>query len=407
MDPLPIVVAFNVGEQVAPRGIAIGVFALVDKFGFQGAEEALHRRVIPAVCLAAHRWGDGGGLQDLAVIAGGVLTAAIRMMDQARPRAASLECHGEGGNGEFGAQMLAHRPADDLASEQVEDHGQVEPTFAGRDVGDIRQPDLIGPVGCEIPIQQVGGYRQGMLAVGRAYAIAAWRVSPDAVLAHQPLDPLAADGLALGTQLGMNTRCPISAAVLRMNPPDIDQQLAIGVLARALWLRTPSVEAGRRHAQGIAHDAHRPDIPVVLDQAEPHLGGSEKMATAFFKMSRSMRRRSFSRRSRAISAVRSGEDVDADVLECNAVPAPRPSLRLRQLRSIEGEMPSSPAICPNDRPLLASRATDSCLNSSGKMTPFLAHSTPFRSHRSLSKVSTNSGEAHSSLDLLNRTGRSL
>src|SRR5712671_701084 len=28
------------------------------------------------------------------------------------------------------------------------------------------------------------------------------------------------------------------------------------------------------------------------------------------------------------------------------------------------------------------------------MTPFLAHSTPFRSHRSLSKVSTNSGEAH-------------
>src|SRR5437762_1094953 len=27
------------------------------------------------------------------------------------------------------------------------------------------------------------------------------------------------------------------------------------------------------------------------------------------------------------------------------------------------------------------------------MTPFLPHSTPFRSHRSLSKVSTNSGEA--------------
>jgi len=35
VDPLPIVVAFNVSEQVAPRGIAIGIFALVDKFGFQ------------------------------------------------------------------------------------------------------------------------------------------------------------------------------------------------------------------------------------------------------------------------------------------------------------------------------------------------------------------------------------
>src|SRR6266480_2802082 len=34
------------------------------------------------------------------------------------------------------------------------------------------------------------------------------------------------------------------------------------------------------------------------------------------------------------------------------------------------------------------------------MTPFLAHSTPFRSHRSLSKVSTNSGEAQPALHRL-------
>src|SRR4051794_18593277 len=39
-----------------------------------------------------------------------------------------------------------------------------------------------------------------------------------------------------------------------------------------------------------------------------------------------------------------------------------------------------------------------------KMTPFLAHSTPFRSHRSLSKVSTNSGEAHDALQRANVEG---
>src|ERR1700736_3885999 len=33
----------------------------------------------------------------------------------------------------------------------------------------------------------------------------------------------------------------------------------------------------------------------------------------------------------------------------------------------------------------------------GKMTPSLAHSTPFRSRRSLAKVSTNSGEPHRSV----------
>src|ERR1700704_6838683 len=165
----------------------------------------------------------------------------------------------------------------------------------------------------------------------------------------------------------MNPRCPISAAVLRMNPPDIDQQLAIGDLAQALWLRMPSVEAGRRHAQRIAHDAHRPDIPVVLDQAEPHLGGSEKMATAFFKMSRSIRRRSFSRRSREISDAGSGAECGADAgIGRSAGPASRPPLPLRQLRSIEGEMPSSLAIWLNGRPLLTSRAIASCLNSSLK-----------------------------------------
>ena len=74
-----------------------------------------------------------------------------------------------------------------------------------------------------------------MLAVGCTNTIAAWRVSPDAVPAHHPLDPLAADDLALGAQLGMNSRCPISAPVISMNPPDIDQKLAIGDLARAFW----------------------------------------------------------------------------------------------------------------------------------------------------------------------------
>ena len=57
----------------APRGIAIGVFAVVDELGFQRAEETLHRCIVPAVSLAAHRLGDNGGLQDGAVVAGGVL----------------------------------------------------------------------------------------------------------------------------------------------------------------------------------------------------------------------------------------------------------------------------------------------------------------------------------------------
>jgi len=49
-----------------------------------------------------------------------------------------------------------------------------------------------------------------------------------------------------------------------------------------------------------------------------------------------------------------------------ALTASRPPLPLRQLRSIEEEMPSSLAIWLNGRPLLTSRAIASCLNSSVK-----------------------------------------
>src|SRR4051812_21233042 len=103
-----------------------------------------------------------------------------------------------------------------------------------------------------------------MFAIGRAHTIAAWRVSSDAVPVHHPLDPLAADGLTLSTQLGVDTRCPIPTPVVSMNPPDIGQQLAIGDLARTLRPRSPCVEARWRDAEHIAHDPHRPDVPVIL-----------------------------------------------------------------------------------------------------------------------------------------------
>jgi len=95
------------------------------------------------------------------------------MMDEAGSRASPLDCHDERGDGEFGTHVFAHGPANHLAGEQVEDHGQVEPALAGRNVGDIRQPDLIGPLRDKILLEQVCCYRQAMLAVGCAHAIAA------------------------------------------------------------------------------------------------------------------------------------------------------------------------------------------------------------------------------------------
>jgi hypothetical protein len=44
-------------------------------------------------------------------------------------------------------QCLAHRPADDLAGMQIQYGGEVKPAFAGRDVGQIGEPNLAGSIG--------------------------------------------------------------------------------------------------------------------------------------------------------------------------------------------------------------------------------------------------------------------
>src|SRR6266436_5171967 len=79
------------------------------------------------------------------------LTAAIRMMQQAPRGTAASQRHPEGVEGEVVRDALAHRPADGEARAEIEDHRQVEPALARRDVRDVGDPRLIrlGPL--ELP----------------------------------------------------------------------------------------------------------------------------------------------------------------------------------------------------------------------------------------------------------------
>jgi hypothetical protein len=123
------------------------------------------------------------------------------------------------------------------------------------------------------------------------------------------------------------------------------------------------------------------------------------MATAFFKMSRSMRKRSFSRRSREISAAGSGAECGTTAgIGGNAGPA-FPLLRLRQLRSIASRGDAERAGDLDQRPTAARQQGNRLsLELISELTPSLGHSTPFRSHQSLAKVSTNAGKSHLSTD---------
>ena len=80
MDPLTIVVSFDVGEQVMPGSIPGWITSLVHEFGFDRAKAAFHRGVVPTISLAAHRLDHGGSIKDLAVIGSGILAAADALL---------------------------------------------------------------------------------------------------------------------------------------------------------------------------------------------------------------------------------------------------------------------------------------------------------------------------------------
>ena len=106
--------------------------------------------------------------------------------------------------------------------------------------------------------------------------------SLNAVMAHQTGDPVHADPSSMGTQCRVHAPTAIDGAVLGMDLADLSGQVAIGSDTRALRPSTPRIIAAGTDLKHCTHEPDRVDLPVVLDEAEPHLAGPEKMPMAFF-----------------------------------------------------------------------------------------------------------------------------
>src|SRR3954452_5473318 len=97
-------------EHVGPGRIAgrVIMVARFDRFALQRRPEAFHRHVVPAIALAAHRAEHAVLPEAPAVRLRGVLHAAVRMLHQARCRAAPGHGHVERGEREFVVEVVGH-----------------------------------------------------------------------------------------------------------------------------------------------------------------------------------------------------------------------------------------------------------------------------------------------------------
>ena len=155
--------------------------------------------------------------------------------------------------------------------------------------------------------QKLHGSAEGDREVVRAVrgALAApFATGRQAIFAHQASHALAANPAAMGAKFGMHARAAVAAAVGFVGGADFAAEHPVRCRMGTLRPVDPVVVAAPAHPQHFAHDADRKLGDVVTHERIAHLrpGAWPKMSAAFFKMSRSIRTRSSSRRNRPISA---------------------------------------------------------------------------------------------------------
>src|SRR5436190_19717689 len=108
--------------------------------------------------------------------------------------------------------------------------------------------------------------------------------------------------MAAIAQLALQARTPVSLVALAMRDAQHIAQSTIGARARTLWTLLPRIEATPRHAERVTHHVDRERCLLRRDPGEGYSSYLAKKAVAFFRMSRSICNRRFSRRSRCSSA---------------------------------------------------------------------------------------------------------
>ena len=306
---------------------------------------------------SAHRRRDPGGGERLparlARILARMLDAPVRMTDQAGSWALPPDGHLEGFHRDPGrASRLAHGPADDLAgvrgartaarrergpwprwgrASPVNQPSPVRtqslpPRRRGRYRGQIPEPDLVGPRRLEAAPDPVGSDGVPMPALGGAHAARQGRQAPQARPARS--------GRATRWRPTRRPRVrrtawtrgapelpPLSAWARRTSSRSARLARLLALSGRERHARV----AADGHPQHAAHDGDRPDVPVLIPEAQTSSGGRVPRTSAAMRpMSRSIEGRASSRLSRAVSAARSAGDGpdEAAVEDRRASPIP-------------------------------------------------------------------------------------
>ncbi len=121
-------------------------------------------------------------------------------MDEPGRRLAQVDGHLEGVEDEVGLEVLGGLPANDAAAADIQHEGEVDEAFAGLQVGEVADPQLVGGRCREAPLDEIGRARRCVVGLCQPAASGLALSALQAVAAHQPLHPPAAHSLALAAE---------------------------------------------------------------------------------------------------------------------------------------------------------------------------------------------------------------
>ena len=141
------------------------IYAAIYQFTLYGLEKAFNHGIVPTIPLSTHAAQHvvfpKRGLKHLA----GVLASPVTVVNETRRRVPPAHRHMERTQRQFCGHGTVHRPAHNRSGKQIHGHGQIQPAFLCRDVGDVAGPSRIRCLRRKISVQQVWSHWKNMLAV--------------------------------------------------------------------------------------------------------------------------------------------------------------------------------------------------------------------------------------------------
>ena len=272
-----------------------GAFGVRDQsgeaLGLESGDEALGESVVIGVTRAAHAWGDVVESQLETEGGGGVLAAAVAVMDEASRDGVALPSSSEGGGDQGRREIIAAVMSDDLSAAGIEGEGEVELAFLSLDVSNVALPDLAWSIWRWDFGQPVLRNRVRMATIGCLRPEAALLLRADALFAHESRDPVLAAANTTIAQIIAQAWTAIAAATLLEALAQDGPQLGVLLAARPGGFAAMIMKAAFGDIESVGQLVLGEGGGEVLHYRVTLWGiSADKMPKAFFKMSRCRRR---------------------------------------------------------------------------------------------------------------------